>query len=92
LANGVSAVSLAIASHNHADHIGGLAEVVGLFRPQFYMDNGVPATTRTYERLLGAVNAAGSQLLEPTLRRIQLGEVWLQVVPPPGIAAWEHKR
>ena len=87
---GIAEVRLAIASHNHADHIGGLAEILGLFRPAFYMVYGVPATTQTYARLLAAVNAAGSQLLEPTERRIQLGDAALSVIPPPGIPNWDH--
>src|SRR6185503_13694583 len=87
---GVTQVGLAIASHNHADHIGGLAEVLRRYRPQLYMDNGVPATTQTYRRLLEAVAVVGSQLVEPTERRILLGDVTLAVVPPPGIQDWEH--
>lgn len=87
---GVSQVGLVIASHNHADHIGGLAEVIRLFRPPFYMDNGVPATTQTYSRLLEAVAEAGGQLVEPTERRINLGDVSLAVVPPPGLPTWDH--
>jgi len=87
---GMSEVRLVIASHNHADHIGGLAQIIGLFRPAFYMDNGVPATTHTYARLLEAVRGAGSQLIEPTERRIQLGDAALSVIPPPGIPDWDH--
>jgi competence ComEA-like helix-hairpin-helix protein len=87
---GVSQVSLVIASHNHADHIGGLAEVLTQLRPQFYMDNGIPSTTLTYARVVQAVADAGSQLLEPTARRIALGEVTLVVVPPPGVPAWDQ--
>ena len=90
VAQGISEVGLVIASHNHADHIGGLAEVLRAFRPQFYMDNGIPATTLTYARVLEAVAAAGSQLLEPTTRRITLGDVSLLIVPPPGLPAWDQ--
>jgi hypothetical protein len=75
---------------NHADHIGGLPEVLRTFRPQFYMDNGVPATTQVYARVLEAVAEVGSQLFEPTARRITLGDAALVVVPPPGVAAWEQ--
>ena len=64
--------------------------MVGLFRPQYFMDNGVPATTQAYARLLEAVTAAGSQLLEPTSRRILLGDASLVVVPPPGIPDWDQ--
>ncbi len=87
---GVSQIDLVIASHNHADHIGGLAEVVRQFRPRFYMDNGIPATTLTYQRLLEAVRGSGAQLLEPTARRISLGDVAIVVLPPPGIASWDQ--
>ena len=87
---GVETVDLVIASHNHADHIGGLGEVVRRFRPRFYMDNAVPATTATYARVLDAVRDAGSEVLEPITRRIQLGEAALTVVPPPRITAWDQ--
>jgi beta-lactamase superfamily II metal-dependent hydrolase len=76
---GVSRIDLVIASHNHADHITGLAAVLERFRPRFYMDNGIPATTLTYQRLLEAVRSAGSQLLEPTARRISFGDLVIQV-------------
>jgi beta-lactamase superfamily II metal-dependent hydrolase len=87
---GVTEVGLVIASHNHADHIGGLAEVLSALRPRFYMDNGIPAATLTHARVLEAVAAARSELLEPTARKIALGDVSLDVVPPPGIAAWDQ--
>jgi competence protein ComEC len=87
---GITKVDLVIASHNHADHIGGLPEVLRLFRPPFFMDNDVPATTLSYGRLLDAVAAAGSQLVDPTERRIQLDDASLSIIPPPGILDWDH--
>ena len=87
---GVTGVELVVASHNHADHIGGLAEVFRRYRPRFYLENGVPATTLTYRRVLEAAAAVGSELLEPTARRISLGDVELQVIPPPGIPGWDQ--
>lgn len=84
---GVTSLDLVIASHADADHIGGLEAVVRAYRPRFYMDNGLAATTQTYERLLVAVQEAGSQLLEPSGQRLTLGEVTLQVLPPAGIEA-----
>lgn len=87
---GVSHIDLIIASHNHADHIGGLTDVVRQFPPRFYMDNGIPATTQTYRRLLEAVTASGAQLLAPTARRIALGDVSIVVLAPPGVPAWEQ--
>ena len=87
---GVSKVNLVIASHNHADHIGGLVEIVRQFQPTFFMDNGIPATTETYARLLGAVKSAGSGLLEPTSRTISMTDALLRIIPPPGIPDWEQ--
>jgi competence protein ComEC len=83
---GVESLDLVIASHANADHIGGLVEVVNAYRPRFFMDNRIPHTTATYRRLLEAVAAAGSQYLEPTPRRIGIGDVALHVLPPPGEA------
>lgn len=84
---GVESLDLVIASHPDADHIGGLAAVVREYRPRFYLDNGLPHTTQTYEDLLLAVQEAGSQVLAPTARRVGLGDAELQVIPPPGIEA-----
>ena len=87
---GVSRLDLVIASHNHADHITGLAAVLDRFRPRFYMDNGIPATTQIYQRVLESVRSSGSQLLEPSARLISLGDVAIQVLPPPGNLSWEQ--
>jgi competence protein ComEC len=87
---GIERLDLVIASHNHADHIGGLPDVVRELRPRFVMENGLTHTTRTYERFLEAIHSAGSQLLEPEQRSIRLGEAELVVLPPPGRASWGH--
>ena len=87
---GVSSVGVVIASHNHADHIGGLPTVLRSFRPLYYMDSGIPASTQTYARVLEAVAAAGSQLLEPTARRVLIGDVSVTIVPPPGVPDWDQ--
>ena len=87
---GIDTLDLVVASHNHADHIGGLAAVLRRYRPRFYLDNGVPATTQTYRRVLEAVDGAGSELLEPTSRRINIGEVVLNILPPPGQPGWDQ--
>lgn len=81
---GVESLDLVVASHADADHIGGLEEVVRFYKPRFFLDNGIAHTTQTYFGLLEAVQAAGSQLIPPTDRRIGLGDASLQVIPPPG--------
>ena len=83
---GVESLDLVVASHADADHIGGLAAVVRAYRPRFFMDNGLLHNTQTYADLLLAVQEAGSQVIEPTARRIGLGDAALQVIPPPGDA------
>lgn len=85
---GVEEVALVIASHGHADHIGGLPGVIEEFQPDFYMDNGLPHTTLAYERTLRAVQETGTRLLEPVLRTLTFDGVTLTVIPPPGIAAY----
>jgi competence protein ComEC len=89
-AAGVTSLELVVASHNHADHIGGLVDVIARYRPRFALESGVPHTTRTYERFLRALAAAGSQRLEPTRRVITVGDVHLLVIPPPGDTALGH--
>jgi competence protein ComEC len=87
---GISQLDLAIASHNHADHIGGLPAILKSFRPRFFLENGVTTTTQIYQRVLQAVGEAGSQLLEPTTRRITLGDAALQIIESPRIYAWDQ--
>jgi len=90
---GVTSLELVIASHADADHIGGLEAVVRRYRPRLFLDNGLPHDTQTYRGLLGAVRDAGSQLVQPTARRIGLGEASLQVIPPPsdpGLSSNDH--
>ena len=50
---------------------------------RFYMDNGVPQTTATYERTIQAVQASGAQYLRPTARTITLGDAHIRILPPP---------
>ena len=54
-AKGVSKLNLVVASHPHADHIGGMAEVLKNFEVGRYMDNTMTHTTLTYARTMGVV-------------------------------------
>src|SRR6266545_503279 len=80
---GLDTIDLAVASHNHADHIGGMATGLTQFVVRYYLDNGVPHTTATYQRTVQAVAASGAQYLRPTARTIGLGSATLRVMPPP---------
>lgn len=54
---GVESLDLVIATHPHADHIGGMDEVIDAFPIRNFIDNGLPHTTRTYEGVMSRVEA-----------------------------------
>ena len=80
---GITKLDIVIASHPDADHVGGLDKVIDFYKPRFYMDNGVVATTQVYKDVLEAVSTAGTSLLDPVRRTISLGEATLEIIPPP---------
>lgn len=83
---GIDTIDLIIASHAHADHIGGMPEVFSAFVVRAYLDNGIPYTTGIYGRTLTALeNEAGVQYLRATRRTITVGSVTLRVLPPLGV-------
>ncbi len=79
----VDSIAIAIASHPHADHIGGMAEVIRSIPVSFYMDNGMPHTTRTYRDLLETLEHSTVTYLQATRRKLKLGSVTIHVLPPP---------
>jgi len=76
-------LDLIVASHNHTDHIGGMADVLASTVVRSYLDNGVPHTTTTYQRTLRAVEASGALYLQATARTITVGSARLRVLAPP---------
>ncbi len=80
---GIDTVDIAIATHPHADHIGGMAAVLRSLPVRFYMDNGEPHSTETYRELLWTLERSSVVYLEATARTIELGSVTLRVLPPP---------
>lgn len=82
----IDTLHLVIASHNHADHIGGMPEVLSRFVVNAYLDNGVLHTTGIYRRTLSAVvREPNLQYLNATARTITLGSVALRILPPPHV-------
>lgn len=79
----IDTLDLVVASHNHADHIRGLPLILSTIPVRFYMDNGVPATTRIYQRVLEVVQERQIRYLEATPRSVQLGTATVQVLPRP---------
>ena len=82
---GVERLDLVVATHPHADHIGGLTEVVRALDVGLFVDNGQPHTTRTYDGLVRAVEARGIRYRAARRGlRFRMGdEVVLTVLSPP---------
>lgn len=79
----VKSLAVVAASHADADHITGLIPAVQRFKPKFFVNNGIAATTQTFSKLTAAVQAAGTQGLLAKEQVINLGSVKVTVLPPP---------
>lgn len=85
---GIESIDLLVASHPHADHIGGMTAVLTARPVRAFMDTGDPHTTDTYLRLLGTVRRLRDlTYLEAVPRTVSLGSVAIEVLPlpPPGV-------
>lgn len=80
----VTEIDLLVATHAHADHIGGMTAVLQEFSVRYFMDNGMPHTTRTYQRLMEELERRpGIVYLNAEPRTIALGSVDVEVLPLP---------
>lgn len=57
-------IEVMVATHPHADHIGGLIEVLNRFDVDEIWLNGDTATSKTYNDFMAAVNSEGAQIRE----------------------------
>jgi len=81
---GVERLDLVVATHPHADHIGGMTEVLRSLPVRYYMDNGEPYTTATYMSVMRTLEDRPEvTYLEAVPRTLQLGSVSLRVLPMP---------
>jgi competence protein ComEC len=83
---GVSKLDLVVATHPHADHIGGLVQVLKAFPVTEVVTNGQPTTTLTYEHFLDAIAGAKAEYVE--VRRgdtIPFGGLTFQVLSPQSV-------
>lgn len=56
---GVTELAMAVATHPHADHIGGMNAVLQAIPAKLYLDSGLPHTTATYSTLMQTVEQKG---------------------------------
>ena len=88
---GIEEIDLLVATHPHADHIGGMTDVLNALPVRFYMDNGQAHTTATYRRLLSTLQQRTDvTYLAAEPRTISLGSAELEVLPLPPIDAVDH--
>jgi len=81
---GIDTVDLVFASHNHADHIGGMPGVLECCVIRAYLENGVAHTSQIYMRTMQAVEMEpGLQYLRATDRTLTLGSLKLQILALP---------
>ncbi len=79
---GISAIDLVVVTHHHADHYGGMAEVVRLFHPRVFLDADSPHTSSHYLALLRRVRDGGITAVRAVPdrpRAIELGSVKLTI-------------
>ena len=88
---GIDQIDLLVATHPHADHIGGMTDVLNSIPVRFYMDNGQPHTTATYRRLLQTLQQRTDiTYLAAEPRTIRLGSAELEVLPLPPPDPTDH--
>lgn len=85
---GIAEIQLAVATHAHADHIGGFPAVFEQTDVRKLWYNGQEHTTITFERFLDAVLASDAEYKEPGRGHTRrFGELRLRVLHPEGSAA-----
>lgn len=81
-AQGVRTIDLIISTHPHADHIGGLVEVMNAFPVKQIIDSGVSHTTQTYINYLTVVDQKDIPFDVPSGQVIDLGGARLEILGP----------
>jgi competence protein ComEC len=81
----VTGLDLVVVSHHHADHYGGMSEVIKTFKPRVFLASNSSHTTTSYLKLLQLVRDEGIRAIQPgeAPRKIGLGSVVLTVFPQP---------
>ncbi|WP_034386639.1 ComEC/Rec2 family competence protein [Deinococcus sp. YIM 77859] len=80
---GVDRLDVMVASHADADHIAGLVPAARLAKPKLFLNNGRAGTTQTWDRLVSALEEAGTTFQKANRQVIRLGSVKVRVIAPP---------
>ncbi len=80
----VEKLNMVIGTHAHADHIGGLDEIIESIPIKVYLDNGLPHTTKTYEKVMTLIEKQDIRYIEAKREQVfKLGkEVTLEILHP----------
>lgn len=82
---GIDKIDVMVATHADADHIAGLVAAAEA-KPTLFINNGLGGTTKTWERLVDALQAQKTTFRKAGSQLINLGSVKVQVIgPPPGV-------
>ncbi len=77
------ALDVMVATHTHADHIGGLIDVLAKYQVKDIWLNGDTATSATYSQFMNSVNAEGATIHQAQLgNTIQAGTLIFNVLNP----------
>lgn len=80
---GVVSIDILIGTHEHADHIGQMDKVLKAFEVDEVWLAGNVQSTKTFERVLDAIEESGAGYHEPrTGEEFQVGDLYIQVIHP----------
>ena len=84
--HGAGALSVVVATHGDADHLGGLPAVVEAFHPDLVLEPGEPLGRPLYLEFLAAVEASGARWHAARARdRVEVDSVLLEVLSPDSV-------